>query len=90
MNILSWIIFGFLAGALAQKIMPGDDPGSLKDIEGVSITIGIGIAGAIIGGLLGTLLGMGGISSFSMRSFALAIIGALIFLYGYKRYKTEN
>ncbi|HTN75252.1 MAG TPA: GlsB/YeaQ/YmgE family stress response membrane protein, partial [Pirellulaceae bacterium] len=27
MGILSWIIFGLIAGALAKFIMPGDDPG---------------------------------------------------------------
>ena len=51
MGILSWIIFGLIAGALAKLIMPGDDPG------GVIITIIIGIVGAVIGGFIAVLLG---------------------------------
>ena len=90
MNFITWIIFGLIAGAVAQKIMPGDDPGNLKNLEGASITVGIGIAGAIIGGLAGSILGMGGVNGFSLRSFALAILGALIFLYGYRRYRASN
>ena len=42
MGIISWIIFGLLAGLIAKFIMPGKDPG------GVFITIALGIAGALI------------------------------------------
>ena len=48
MNLLSWILFGLIAGALAKWILPGKDPG------GCLVTILIGIAGALIGGFLGT------------------------------------
>jgi uncharacterized membrane protein YeaQ/YmgE (transglycosylase-associated protein family) len=55
MGILSWIVFGLIAGALAKLIMPGDDPG------GVIITIIIGIVGAVIGGFVAVQLGYGDI-----------------------------
>jgi uncharacterized membrane protein YeaQ/YmgE (transglycosylase-associated protein family) len=29
MGILSWILFGLLAGAVAKFLMPGDDPGGI-------------------------------------------------------------
>ena len=44
MGIISWIVFGLIAGILAKLIMPGKDPG------GMIVTILIGIAGAMIGG----------------------------------------
>ncbi|MGW9282830.1 GlsB/YeaQ/YmgE family stress response membrane protein, partial [Streptomyces diastaticus] len=44
MGIISWIILGLLAGAIAKIILPGRDPG------GFIGTILIGIAGAFIGG----------------------------------------
>lgn len=78
MGILSWIIFGLIAGALAKWIMPGKDPG------GWIITIIIGIAGGVLGGWIGTALGFGDISGFNLRSFGLAIVGALILLGGYR------
>ncbi|MCI0616596.1 GlsB/YeaQ/YmgE family stress response membrane protein, partial [bacterium] len=43
MGILSWILFGLIAGALGKWIMPGDDPG------GIIVTILIGILGAVVG-----------------------------------------
>jgi len=43
MGILSWILFGLIAGALAKLIMPGEDPGGFDDLRGVLITILIGI-----------------------------------------------
>ena len=45
MGIISWIVFGLIAGALAKFIMPGDDPG------GFIVTTLIGIVGAVVGGV---------------------------------------
>jgi uncharacterized membrane protein YeaQ/YmgE (transglycosylase-associated protein family) len=44
MGIISWIILGLLAGAIAKILLPGRDPGGL-----IGTTL-IGIAGAFIGG----------------------------------------
>ncbi|MEM1135286.1 MAG: GlsB/YeaQ/YmgE family stress response membrane protein [Bacteroidota bacterium] len=81
MGILSWIIFGLIAGALAKWIMPGKDPG------GFIVTILIGIAGAIVGGYIGTMLGFGDVSGFNIRSFLVAIGGALLLLFVYRKIK---
>jgi uncharacterized membrane protein YeaQ/YmgE (transglycosylase-associated protein family) len=81
MGILSWIVFGLIAGALAKLIMPGDDPG------GIIVTIIIGIAGAIIGGFVAVLLGYGDFTGFDFRSFVIAIIGGLVLLGGYRLLK---
>jgi uncharacterized membrane protein YeaQ/YmgE (transglycosylase-associated protein family) len=81
MGILAWIVFGLIAGALAKFIMPGDDPG------GFIVTTIIGIVGAVIGGFIAVQLGYGDISGFDMRSFVIAIFGALILLFGYRLVK---
>ena len=78
MGYISWIVFGLIAGALAKLIMPGKDPG------GIIVTIMIGIVGAFVGGYVGTLLGLGTVSGFDIRSFFVAILGALILLAGYR------
>jgi uncharacterized membrane protein YeaQ/YmgE (transglycosylase-associated protein family) len=81
MGILAWIVLGLIVGALAKWIMPGDDPG------GIFITILIGIAGALLGGFLATALGMGSVTGFDLPSIAIAVGGALILLFGYRRIK---
>ena len=52
MGIISWIVFGLIAGVLAKLLMPGKDPG------GFIVTILIGIAGAMVGGFISTSLGI--------------------------------
>ena len=81
MGILSWIIFGLIAGAIAKLIKPGDDPG------GWIITIMIGIAGAFVGGYIGSLVGFGDISGFNLKSLALAVAGSLLLLFLYSKFK---
>ncbi len=81
MGILYWALLGLVAGALAKWIMPGKDPG------GVFVTILIGIAGAMIGGFLATLVGLGGISGFNLWSILVAVGGAIILLWIYRRIK---
>jgi len=60
MGILSWIVMGLIVGLLAKFIMPGRDPG------GLIITILLGIAGAFIGGLIGSYLGLGTVTGFNV------------------------
>jgi uncharacterized membrane protein YeaQ/YmgE (transglycosylase-associated protein family) len=74
MGILSWIIFGLIAGAVAKLLTPGDDKG------GCFLTIILGIAGAALGGWIGTQLGYGSITGFNLGSFGLAVLGAVILL----------
>ena len=78
MGIIYWIIFGFIAGALAKIIMPGNDPG------GFIITTALGVAGAVVGGFIGTQLGLGSVSGFNIGSFIIAILGAIILLSVYR------
>lgn len=77
MGVLSWIIFGLIAGALAKWIRPGNDP------QGCFVTIIIGIIGAFLGGWIGTLIGWGDITGFNFRSFLLAVVGGVIALWIY-------
>jgi uncharacterized membrane protein YeaQ/YmgE (transglycosylase-associated protein family) len=83
MGFFSWILMGLVAGALAKWILPGKDPG------GIFITMLIGIAGGLLGGLIGsTLFGIG--MSFSLSGLVLAIGGALILLAGYRTVKKKE
>src|SRR5207248_11477228 len=47
MNILGWIVFGLIAGAIARLLMPGRQP------MGIILTIVLGIVGSFVGGVIG-------------------------------------
>ncbi len=73
---LHWILLGLIAGALAKFLVPGRDP------AGCIITVVLGIAGALLGGWFGSLVGWGAISQsrFDIRSILLATLGAILVL----------
>jgi uncharacterized membrane protein YeaQ/YmgE (transglycosylase-associated protein family) len=71
MGWFAWIILGGIAGAIAKWIMPGEGPG------GFIVTILIGIGGGVVGGYIGTVLGLGPVSGLNIPSLLLAIGGAV-------------
>lgn len=81
MGIITWIVLGLIAGALAKYIMPGRDPG------GIIVTILIGIAGAVVGGMIGTQLGFGSVTGFNIRSIVIALGGSILLLIVYRQLK---
>ena len=74
MGIISWIIFGALAGWLASIIT------GRNNRMGCIANIVVGIVGAFIGGFLMSLFGGGGVTGFNLYSFFVAIIGAVVLL----------
>ena len=80
LSILGWIVFGLIAGVLAKLVMPGRDPG------GIVVTIALGIAGALVAGFLGRLLGW--YSAGEPAGFVMATLGAVLLLFIYRRFKT--
>ncbi|ANF57451.1 GlsB/YeaQ/YmgE family stress response membrane protein [Halotalea alkalilenta] len=79
MGIISWIVFGLIAGIVAKFLMPGRDGG------GFILTIVLGIVGAVVGGWISTALGYGTVDGFNLGSFAVAVIGALVVLFIYRK-----
>jgi len=84
MGILSWIILGLIVGIIAKFFMPGKDPG------GIFITIILGIAGAFVGGFIGSALGLGSVSGFDIRSLLIAVGGSILLLIIYRAIKKEK
>ncbi|HEU4737235.1 MAG TPA: GlsB/YeaQ/YmgE family stress response membrane protein [Solirubrobacterales bacterium] len=79
MGIIGWIVLGLCAGAIAKLIMPGDDPG------GFIVTTLIGIAGAIVGGLIASAVGIGDLDEFfDIGTWLIAIAGSLLLLFIYR------
>lgn len=81
MGFIMWIILGLIVGVLAKWIMPGKDPG------GLIVTILIGIAGAVVGGWIGTYIGFGKVTGFDFRSLVIAVGGAVLLLFVYRKVK---
>lgn len=74
MGILTWIIFGAIAGWLASIIT------GRNERQGCLTNIVVGIVGAIIGGWLMSFIGGSGVSGFNLYSFFVAVIGAVVLL----------
>ena len=82
MGILSWILLGLIAGILGKFLLPGKDPG------GWIVTIGLGIAGAFVGGFLGSFFGLGTVGGgINLGSITTATIGAIVLLAIYRQFK---
>ena len=77
MGILALLLFGLIVGAIAKLIMPGAQGG------GWVITIILGILGAMVGGWIGGVLGLGDASSFTIGGIAMAVLGAIVVLFIY-------
>ncbi|CNC96927.1 GlsB/YeaQ/YmgE family stress response membrane protein [Yersinia intermedia] len=82
MGILSWIIFGLIAGILAKWIMPGEDGG------GFIMTVILGVVGALVGGYISVFFGMGKVDGFNFGSFVVAVVGSLVVLFVYRKLRS--
>lgn len=78
MDILVFLLLlavsGLIVGALARLAVPGPDPMSIW------ATIGLGIVGSVLGGIVAQLLGM------DNAGIILMVIGATLVLVAYRRF----
>jgi uncharacterized membrane protein YeaQ/YmgE (transglycosylase-associated protein family) len=81
-GILSWIVFGLIVGVIAKLVMPGRDPG------GMLVTVGLGVAGALVGGMAGRLLGF--YEPGEPAGWIMSILGAVALLFAYRKIKATS
>ena len=75
MSIVAFVVLGLLAGAIAKALWRGDEPGGFLG------TLLVGVVGALLGGVIASAAGLGGLSGFfSLGTWLTAIGGALLFL----------
>jgi len=74
--IISWIVLGLVAGAVARLLVPGPDP------MGIIATVLLGIAGSFVGGFLGYVLFNKDLGEGALQPSGIvgSIIGAIILL----------
>lgn len=76
--LIKTAIVGLIVGALAKWVMPGKDPG------GFWLTMGLGIAGAFVGTMIGRFTGL--YDQGEAAGWIMSTIGAVILLWGYRKF----
>ncbi len=74
MQILGLIVVGLIIGVLARLIVPG------KQRLSMLATLLLGVAGAVIGGVIASLLGTGDIFELNIIGFVVAVIAAVLLI----------
>jgi len=82
LHILWMCLIGLVAGALAKFIMPGKDPG------GIIVTMLLGIAGSVVAGFLGRVLGW--YAPGQSAGFIMSVVGAILLLAVYRMIKGRS
>jgi len=72
--MIGFIVAGLVIGALARLIKPG------KQNLGILATLGLGLAGSVIGGLIASFFGTGSIWELNILGFVLAVVAALLLI----------
>ena len=76
MGIITWLAIGTVAGLLVNWLLPGRFP------FGIAGTVTCGVAGALLGGTLFSLIAGRGITGFDALSLVIAFAGAALVLSG--------
>lgn len=74
MNFLLWILFGGIVGWIASLIMGTDAQ------QGIWLNILVGIGGAIIGGWIMSMFGVGAVTGFNLYNMLVALLGSIVLI----------
>lgn len=72
--MIGFLVAGLIIGALARLIKPG------RQNLGILATLGLGIVGSLIGGLIAVALGTGTFFELNVLGFVLAVIAAVLLI----------
>jgi uncharacterized membrane protein YeaQ/YmgE (transglycosylase-associated protein family) len=72
--VIGFLVAGLIIGALARLIKPG------KQDLGLLATLGLGLVGSLIGGIIAWLLGTGSIWELNVLGFVLAVVAAVLLI----------
>ena len=70
--MIGFIVAGLIIGALARLLKPGK-----QDLSLIA-TLLLGLAGSVIGGVIASFLGTGGIWELNILGFVVSVIAALL------------
>jgi uncharacterized membrane protein YeaQ/YmgE (transglycosylase-associated protein family) len=72
--MIGFLVAGLIIGALARLLMPG------KQKIGLLWTLGLGVAGSLIGGTIANAIGTGDIWELNVIGFCVAVLSAVALL----------
>lgn len=72
--MIGFIVAGLVIGAIARLIKPGKQNLSLL------VTLLLGLAGSVIGGVVANLLGTGNIFELNVIGFIVAVVAAVLLI----------
>jgi uncharacterized membrane protein YeaQ/YmgE (transglycosylase-associated protein family) len=72
--MIGFLVAGLIIGALARLIKPG------KQNLGILATLGLGLVGSLIGGVIAQFFGTGGIFELNVLGFVLAVVVAVLLI----------
>lgn len=74
MQVLGLIVIGIVIGVVARLLKPGRQSISML------MTIGLGIVGALIGGIIASAIGTGGIWELNVLGTIVGIVAAIVLI----------
>lgn len=74
--MVGFLVAGLIIGALARLIKPG------KQNLGILATLGLGLVGSLIGGIIASFFGTGSIWELNVLGFVLAVVAAVVLVGG--------
>ena len=74
--MIGFLVAGLIIGALARLIKPG------KPDLGILATLGLGLVGSLIGGVIASFFGTGSIWELNILGFVLAVVAAVLLVGG--------
>jgi uncharacterized membrane protein YeaQ/YmgE (transglycosylase-associated protein family) len=79
--VVGALLLGFICGVIARVLMPGDVFRNMSGPTSWAVSLGLGLAGALVGYVIFTLgLGIGDTDIFDWGGLVGAIIGTLVVL----------
>ena len=73
-DIIGFIVWGLIIGAAARLIKPG------RQNLSILATLGLGLVGSVIGGLLASLIGTGSIFELDFLGVVFALIASVLLI----------
>ena len=70
--MIGFIVFGLVVGAVARLIKPG------RQNLGLLATLGLGLVGSVIGGVVANALGTGSVFELNILGSVVAVVAAVL------------